>query len=218
LIFDKKNVPFQPKSWSDLWDPKFKGRLVLLDDEREVISIALEVLGFDKNSTDPQELKKAEQKLAELEPNILLFNSDDPETSIISGEAWAGLVYNGNATLASRTDPDIAYICPTEGCGIWFDNLVIPKGAPHADAAEAFINFVLDPRESLLITEEFPYSNPNSAAMNLLRTNDPTGYKAYVDFPWTNPPSAFLAHTISIHDVGDATNIYDQIWTDTRGR
>ncbi len=184
-------MPFEPKSWSDLWDPRFKGRLVLLDDEREVTGVALQVLGFDKNSTDPQQLKQAEQKLVDLKPNILLFNSDDPETSIITGEAWAGLVYNGNATLAYREDPNVAYICPTEGCGLWFDNLVIPKDAPHADAAMAFLNFVLDPQESILITKEFPYSNPNAAALDQFKANDPAAYSTYMAFPGTNPSADF---------------------------
>jgi spermidine/putrescine-binding protein len=216
--YDKKNMPFEPRSWSALWDPRLKGRVVLLDDEREVMGVALRVLGFDKNSTDPQQLKKAEQKLVELKSNILQFNSDDPETSIISGEAWVGLIYNGNATLANRTDPNIGYICPTEGCGIWFDNLVIPIGAPHADAAKAFINFVLDPQESILITNEFPYSNPNRAALDQLKADDSAAYDTYMAFPWTNPPAAFLAHTVSVHDLGDATKIYDQLWSDFRGQ
>ena len=218
LVYDKKNAPFAPKSWSDLWDPRFKGRLVLLDDEREVTGMALQVLGYDKNSTDPQQLKKAEQKLIDLKPNILLFNSDTPETSIITGEAWAGLVYNGNATLAFREDPNVAYICPTEGCGLWFDNLVIPKGAPHADAANAFLNFVLDPKESILITKEFPYSNPNQAALEQFKASDSAGYDAYMAFPGTNPPTDFIAHAIAVHDVGDATKIYDQLWTDLKGQ
>ena len=218
LVYDTKNVPFEPKSWSDLWDPRFKGRLVLLDDEREVTGVALQVLGFDKNSTDPQQLKKAEQKLVDLKPNVLLFNSDDPETSLITGETWAGLVYNGNATLAYREDPNIGYICPTEGCGLWFDNLVIPKGAPHADAAMAFLNFVLDPQESILITKEFPYSNPNTAALDQLKANDSAAYSAYMAFPGTNPSDDFLAHTVTVHDVGDATKLYDQLWTDFKGQ
>jgi spermidine/putrescine-binding protein len=218
LVYDKKNVPFEPKSWSDLWDPRFKGRLVVLDDEREVTGVALQVLGFDKNSTDPQQLKAAKQKLVDLKPNILLFNSDDPETSLITGEAWAGLVYNGNATLAYREDPNIAYICPTEGCGLWFDNLVIPKGAPHADAAMAFLNFVLDKQESILITTEFPYSNPNEAALAQFKANDANAYNAYMAFPGTNPPADFLTHAVSVHDVGDATKLYDQLWTDFKGQ
>ncbi|HUH99011.1 MAG TPA: spermidine/putrescine ABC transporter substrate-binding protein [Anaerolineales bacterium] len=218
LAYDKTKMPFEPKSWSDLWDPRLKGRLVVLDDEREVMGMALQTLGFDKNSTDPQQLQQAEQKLIDLKQNILLFNSDDPETSLITGEAWAGLVYNGNASLAYQQDPDIVYICPTEGCGLWFDNLAVPKGAPHADAAMAFLNFVLDPQESVLITKEFPYSNPNTAALDYLKTSDPTTYDAYMAFAGTNPSADFLAHAVSVKDVGDATTLYDQLWTDFKGK
>src|SRR5512138_2525882 len=214
LVYDKAKVPFEPKSWKDLWDPKFKGKLVMLDDEREVPGMALQMLGFDKNSTDPGQLEQAKQKLIELKPNILLFNSDDPETSIITGETWAGLVYNGNAALAKQqaSNPDdIQYICPTEGCGLWFDNLAIPKDAPHADAAMAFMNFMLEPKESILITKEFPYSNPNKAALDYLKANDAQTFDAYEAFSATNPPADFLAHAVEVQDVGDATKLYDQL-------
>src|SRR5512142_2840697 len=217
LAYDKTKVPFEPKKWADLWDPKFKSKLVVLDDEREVIGMTLQMLGYDKNSTDPAQLDKAKQKLAELKPNILLFNSDDPESSLITGETWAGLVYNGNASLAYQSDPNIVYICPTEGCGLWFDNLAVPKGAPHADAAMLFLNFVLDPKESILITKEFPYSNPNKAALDYLKTSDSAAYDAYMAFAGTNPSADFLKGATSVKDVGDATKLYDQLWTDFKG-
>jgi spermidine/putrescine-binding protein len=218
LAYDKTRVPFEPKSWADLWDPKFKGRLVMLDDSREVPGMALQVLGYDKNSTDPQQLEQAKQKLLALKPNVLLFNSDNPETSLITGEAWAGLVYNGNASLAYKEDPNIVYICPTEGCGLWFDNLAIPKGAPHADAAMAFLNFMLEPAESILITKEFPYSNPNAAALDYLKSNDSAAYQAYMSFAGTNPPADFVAGGVEVRDVGSATSLYDQLWTDFKGQ
>jgi len=218
LIYDKTVVPSEPKSWIDLWDPAYQGRLVFLDDEREVIGMALEVLGYDRNSTNENELNQAEQKLLELKPNILKFDSDSPETAIISGETWAGLVYNGNASLALAEDTNVVYICPTEGCTIWFDNLAIPKGAPHLDAAMLFLDWVLDPQQSILITTEFPYSNPNKAALDLLKTQDSALYEAYVTFPGTNPPDSFLANTKPIVDVGDATALYDSIWTDFKSK
>ncbi len=218
LAYDKTKVPSEPKSWADLWDPKYKGKLVMLDDEREVPGMVLQMLGFDKNSTDPAQLDQAKQKLIALKPNILLFNSDDPETSLITGETWAGLVYNGNAALARQQNPNIEYICPTEGCGLWFDNLAIPKDAPHADAATAFLNFVLEPQESILITKEFPYSNPNKAALEYLKANDATTYDAYMAFSATNPSADFLAHAVEVQDVGDATKLYDQLWTDFKGQ
>jgi spermidine/putrescine-binding protein len=218
LVYDKTTVPFEPKSWADLWDPRFKGRLVMLDDEREVLGMALQVLGYDRNSTDENQLNQAEQKLIELKPNILKFDSDTPENSIINGEAWAGLVYNGNASLAYQSDPNVEYICPTEGCGLWFDNLAIPVGAPHSDAALAFMNWVLDPQESILITKEFPYSNVNKAALDYLKANEPDLYNSYMSFAGTNPSDAFLANAKQTVDVGDATAIYDRLWTDFKAQ
>jgi spermidine/putrescine-binding protein len=218
LAYDKTTVPFEPKKWADLWDPQFANKLVMLDDSREIPGMALQVLGFDKNSTDPAQLDQAKQKLIELKPNILLFNSDDPETALITGEAWAGLVYNGNAALGHNENPNIEYICPTEGCGLWFDNLVIPKGAPHADAAMAFMDFVLDPKESVLISAEFPYSNPNAAALDYLKTSDAAAYDAYMNYSATNPSADFLSRATLIRDVGDATALYDQLWTDFKGQ
>lgn len=218
LAYDKTKVPFEPKKWSDLWDPRFKGKLVMLDDEREVTGMALQMLGLDKNSIDPAQLDQAKQKLVELKPNIVLFNSDDPETALITGEAVAGLVFNGNAALAKAENANIDYICPQEGCGLWFDNLAIPKGAPHKDAAMAFMNFLLEPKESILITKEFPYSNPNTAALEYLKANDATTYDTYMSFAATNPPATFLANTVMVKDVGAATTLYDQLWTDFKGQ
>jgi len=190
----------------------------MLDDERELPGMALQVLGFDKNSTDPGQLQQAKEKLIALKPNILLFNSDDPETSLVTGETWAGLVYNGNAALGHNENPDIAYICPTEGCGLWFDNLAVPKGAPHPDAATAFLNFMLEPKESVLISKEFPYSNPNAAALDYWKTSEPDAYAAYMDYSATNPSGDFLAHAVQVKDVGDATQLYDQLWTEFKGQ
>ena len=81
-----------------------------------------------------------------------------------------------------------------------------------------FLNFILDPHESILITKEFPYSNPNAGALDYLKTSDPATYAAYMAFSGTNPSEDFLAHAISVKDVGDATKLYDQLWTDFKGQ
>lgn len=217
LVYDKTKVPFEPKRWTDLWDPAFANRLVLLDDGREVLGVVLQTLGYDKNTTDPGQLEEAKNKLLELMPNIRLFDSDSPQSALLNGEAWAGIVWNGNAALAYQEDPNIVYTCPEEGCGIWFDNLAIPKNAPHKDAALKFINYVLSPEASVMITEEFPYSSPNTAGLEYLKTYDPELYTSYMDFSGTNPSEDFLAHATPIRDVGDATTLYDRIWTEVKG-
>jgi len=218
LIYDKTKVPSEPKSWIDLWNPAYESRLVFLDDEREVLAMALEILGYDRNSTSEAELTQAEQKLIELKPNILLFDSDAPESVIITGEAWAGMVYNGNATLAFQENPNVEYICPTEGCTIWFDNLAILNGAPHKDAAMLFLDWVLDAQQSALISTEFGYLSPNKAAIEYLKVNDPAFYESYMSFSATNPSDEFLANAGPIIDLGDATLLYDNLWTNFKSR
>jgi transcriptional regulator with XRE-family HTH domain len=59
-----------------------------------------------------------EEKLIELKPNILKFDSDDPESALVTGEAVAGMVYNGNASLALQENTNIAYICQEGIIGI----------------------------------------------------------------------------------------------------
>jgi spermidine/putrescine-binding protein len=217
LVVDTEEVDRPVTKWADLWDPAFENRVVLLDDEREVIGMVLITLGYDKNSTDPAQLEEAKTKMLELMPNVRLFDSDSPKTALLSGEVWLGQTWNGEAAIAHSENPAIDYICPEEGCGIWYDNLAIPKGAPHKDAAHTFINYVLEPKSSVLITQEFPYSNPNVAGLELLKTEDPELYAAYMDFEATNPPLEAIENAHLIVDVGEATSLWDRVWTEAKG-
>jgi spermidine/putrescine-binding protein len=217
LVVDTSKVTRPITKWADLWDPEFEGKVVLLDDEREVLGMVLSVLGYDKNSTDPAQLEEAKTKFSELMPNVRLFDSDSPKTALLAGEVWLGQTWNGEAAIAHSENENIAYIFPDEGCTVWYDNLAIPKGAPHKDAALALVNHILDPEASVLITKEFPYSNPNKAALELMKNQDPEAYDAYMNFPATNPSPEDMQRLHLIKDVGEATELWDRAWTEVKG-
>ncbi len=217
LAYDTTKITKPLTKWADMWDPAYQGKIVVLDDEREVLGMVLTVLGYDKNSTDPNQLDEAKQKFLALKDNIKLYDSDSPKTALLSGEVDLGLVWNGEGAIAHTENPNITYICPEEGCGIWFDNLAVPKGAPHLDAAFKFLNYVLDAKNSIEITKEFPYSNPNKAALDYWKTADPAAYEAYMGFTATNPSAEDIAKAHAVKDVGDATQIWDRIWTEVKG-
>jgi spermidine/putrescine-binding protein len=82
----------------------------------------------------------------------------------------------------------------------------------------AFMNFMLEPAESVLISKEFPYSNPNKAALDYMKANDSAAYEKYMGFSGTNPPDDFLARAAVVKDVGTATTLWDQLWTDFKGQ
>jgi len=217
LAIDTEKVTTEITSWDELWNPEYEQLIVMLDDSREVLGMVLLTLGYDKNSTDPDELEEAKQKLTELMPNIRLFDSDSPKTALLTGEVWMGMVWNGEAAIAHVDNPAIEYVCPLEGCTIWYDNLAIPKSAPHVDNAHLFIDYVLRPEVSILITQEFPYSNPNQAALELMETEDPELYAAYMNYTATNPPEDWFDRMHPVLDVGDATELWDRIWTEVKG-
>jgi spermidine/putrescine-binding protein len=217
LVANTERVETLPQSWADLWNPDYAGRMVFTDDARVAIGVTLLTLGFDFNSTDPVELGLARDKLDQLIPNIKLFDSDSPSTVLISGDVDLGVTWNGEALTAQRENPAIAYIFPTEGATIWQDNWAIPASAAHVDAAYAWLNYSMQGDLFWLMLRDFPYTNPNTAALEYARQHQPELYQEYIDSPITNTPVEQIRKAHRVMDVGDALEIYDAIWLELRG-
>lgn len=230
IVVNTEAVTNLPKSWADLWNPEYAGRMVFLDDNRAVIGLTLLTLGYDVNTKDPAQLEEAKIKLAELVPSIKLFDSDSPKTALIGGDADLGMTWTGEAFLAQVENPAIQYIYPTEGAILWQDNYAIPTGAPHLDAAYAWLNYSLQGDVFWMMLRDFPYTNPNAAALsyakgNAMKVTDADGneltlaeiYDAYFSSPITNTPAAEVQKGHRIDDVGEALPLYDQIWTEVKG-
>lgn len=230
IVVNKDAVPNLPTSWADLWKPEYAGRMVFLDDSRATIGLTLLTLGYDINTKDPKQLDEAKAKLAELVPNIKLFDSDSPKTALIAGDVDLGMTWTAEAVLAQRENPAIDYIYPSEGAIIWQDNYAIPADAPHLDAAYAWLNYSLQGDVFWLMLRDFPYTNPNKAALEYakgsqIETEDADGnkitpaqlYETYMASPVTNTPPEVIKAGHRIDDVGEALPLYDQIWTEVKG-
>jgi spermidine/putrescine-binding protein len=79
IIYNKTTVSTPPTSWEDLWRPELAGHIVVLDDSREMMGIALLTLGYSKNETNPARLEEARDKLKELSLGIVAFDAEHPE-------------------------------------------------------------------------------------------------------------------------------------------
>ena len=217
IVVNTEQVQNVPKSWADLWNPEYAGRMVFLDDSRATIGMVLLTLGYDVNTKDPKQLDEAKARLAELVPNVKLFDSDSPKTALIAGDADLGMTWTGEAFLAQQENPAIQYIYPTEGAILWQDNYAIPAGAPHPDAAYAWLNYSMQGNLFWLMLRDFPYTNPSKAALDYAQANQTDIYNAYNNSPITNTPPEEIKKGHRIDDVGDATPLYDQIWTEVKG-
>lgn len=232
IIVNTATVANMPTSWADLWKPEYvdAGRMVFLDDSRVTIGLTLLTLGYDVNTTDEAQLEEAKNRLLELVPGIKLWDSDSPKSALIAGDVDLGMTWTGEAFLAQREVPEIEYVYPSEGALFWQDNYAIPVDAPHVDAAYAWLNYTYQGDVFWLMLRDFPYTNPNKAALDYAATaefevldidgNPSTPkaiYEAYMGSPITNVPQDIFANAVRIEDVGDATALYDRIWTEIKG-
>jgi len=193
-------------AWSDLWDERFKGRVNLTNDMREVFHMGLRVLGYSGNSTDPQQIEEAYEKLTELMPSVRTFNSDAPRMPFLEGEADVGMIWNGEAVMGKESMESLEYVYPEEGVIAWLDSFVIPKNAKNPEAAHKFISFVLQPEIAALISEDIGYATPVLAARELL-DDEVAGDRASYPAPEDMVNAEFQA------DLGDeALQVYAKYW------
>jgi len=167
-VFPKGSVT----SWKDLWSPRFKGKIALLDDMRDVFSMALKVLGYSINDENPKHIKQAYLKLRQLLPNVQSFDTNGSQQMYVNEDSNIGMMANGDAYSVIQEAPEYYYVYPADGANMWMDNLVIPINAPHLENAYRFINFILRPDIAKMISIGIGYATPNKAAIKLLSKSE----------------------------------------------
>jgi spermidine/putrescine-binding protein len=218
IVVNTKKITKPPQSWNDLWNTEYGGRMVVLDESRMMIGVTLLTLGYDPNTTDPGQLEEARLKLTQFIPFVKLFDSDSPKTVLITGDVELGITWTGEAFKANQGNPSIEYVYPQEGAIFWQENWVIPADSAHTDAAYAWLSYLLQGDVFWLTLRDFPYTNPNLAALEYAKINFPDIYTAYMDSPIIHPPSDAAADGHTLKDVGDAAPLYEAIWAEARGQ
>ncbi|AZS13197.1 spermidine/putrescine ABC transporter substrate-binding protein [Paenibacillus lutimineralis] len=209
IAYNTKYVKDEIDSWEDLWDPKYKGKVILLDDNREIIGMALKKAGHSNSSKDESEITAAVNDLKTLLPSVLAFDTDNIKQKMIQEEGWIGTVWSGDASFIAKDNPDIAFVIPKEGSTIFADNYAIPKDAKHKELAEKFINFMLEPEVSAKNYESIGYSDPNKNAT-------PFHSAEYNADKMINLSEDELSRTEWLGDVGDKLSLYDRFWTELK--
>jgi len=204
-----------PDSWAWIFNPEqaaqFKGKISLLNDQREVIGAALKYLGYSMNSVDPAALEEAKQTILAIKPNIATFDSDSFGDILVSGEVLFGHGYSGNyyQIIYANEEKNLGYAIPTEGGTIWTDNLAIPKTAPNPYTAEILINYLLDPEVGAAISNLTYFASPNQAA-------EPFIAEEITGNPGIYPPEETSEKLEFLNELGEGTLLWDRIWTEIK--
>lgn len=209
IVINTAKVKDPVKGYKDVFSGKYKKRIVILNDAREMVSWALSSLGLPINDITPENLDKAKPVLAEWLPQVKVYDSDSPKTALLNGDVDLGIVWSGEAAILYKKNKKYQYVLPEEGAHRFIDSLAVPKGAPNKDNAQKFINYILTPEVSVKISDEFPYTNPNAEAVKLLKPEQRANPASY-------PPGNPKLETFK--DIGKAAKDIDKLVTDLKGK
>ena len=222
ILYNTKRVEelgIQPPSkWSDLWDPAYKGEILMQDSVRDAFMVALKSLGYSMNSTNEEELKEARDLLIAQKPLVQAYVIDQVRDKMIGGEAAAGVIYSGEMLFIQEEvakqnlDYQLEYVIPEEGTNIWIDAWVIPKNAKNKENAEKWINFLCRPDIAKKNFEYITYATPNRAAKELL---EPELQNNKALFPDTDK----LENSEVFKYMGDTIDmIYNSLWKEVKSQ
>ncbi len=156
ICWRKDLVPENPYAmknpWTMPWQPKYKGRVAILDDYREGISLGLMKNGiFNLNTTDYRQIALARESLQELSGLVNLLINNNDYSDIPSGQTWITNAWSGDMAAApyympKGVNPDVVgYWFPPDGRGpVNNDTIVLLKSATNPVLAHTFMNYMLD--------------------------------------------------------------------------
>lgn len=209
LIYNRAKLPEAPQDWDFLWErqQELSKRMTLLNDVREVMGAILRSLGYSYNSTDPEEIRQAYEKLRLLKPAIASFTSDAWRNPMLTGDLLIAMCYSSDANEVIQENSDLEYVLPLSGSSLFTDTLVIPRTAPNVEGAYAWINFMLQPEIAAQICERLSFATPNRKAFELLPPEVQNNVSLF-------PPEPAIGRCEGIAPVGDqVSEIYDRYWT-----
>ena len=204
FCWDGAKIKDELDSWESLWNPAYKGKLMMLDDIRETFAVAAFRLQLDPNTRSDADLDRMLALLEEQKPLVRTYTTDDIGTmnsgQTIIAHAWSGDVYQMYDDV-----PGIRYVIPKEGAVRGSDTMVVTSGAKHPIAANMWINYNLDAKASAANTNFIGYMGPNAAAMEFIS-------KDILSDPTVNPDIALLDKLVELLQLGTDTDKYTQRW------
>jgi spermidine/putrescine-binding protein len=194
-----------------VFDERYKGRIVMLDDMEHAVAIALLHLGLPMNSTAEADLARARQLLEKQRPLVQAYTSDSEtvKRKLIQGEAWVAVYWSGDILQTRDQQPRVRCVVPASGTMIWVDSMAIPRGAQNPRLAHAFIDFLLEPDIGARNANFVKYPTANRAARERI---DPS----LRDDPAIYPPKEILDRCQWLEDRGPAIARIEEVWQSIR--
>ncbi|MBV8843289.1 MAG: spermidine/putrescine ABC transporter substrate-binding protein [Bryobacterales bacterium] len=200
-----------PCSWGDLWNPRLAGKITMLDDPPEVLGACLKMLGYSLNSSDPAQLRRAQQEAIAQKKLLRAYLNAEVRDQLVAGDVAAAQAWAITAAQAIEAAPDkLAFAFPSEGFARFADTVAVLRESRRQQAAHRFIDYLLRPEVSAKIATATQTATANGAARALLPA-------AMRDNPVLYPSGGTLARGEWFQPQSAASQrLRDRLWTEIK--
>ena len=168
LVYNKTMVKEKPKSFSVLWDKQYSGNILMFNNSRDAMAIAMRLKGIDPTEITKQDIDVASAYLKEQKPLLKKYVMDQVFTEMEGDQAAMAPYYAGDVAVMMSNNENLDYMLPEEGSNWFMDSMCIPKTTQNKELAEKFINFMLEPEIGKANIEYLGYSTPNQKVYDML--------------------------------------------------
>jgi spermidine/putrescine transport system substrate-binding protein len=195
---------------SAIWlDPPeaLQGRVNVVPEMQDVISLALLYVGAEPCSTDREALRAARDALVAAKEHWMSMDYGMTER-LSNADVMASVNWNGSTFRARNNNADVVYGYPQEGYLLWMDNAAILADAQNVEEARTFLNFIMEPENAAMISDFARYANG-------IEGSDAFMPEDMLSAPEIVPPEE-LADAGVFTEVcsAEAQEMYSAIWTD----
>ena len=210
LLYNTTVIPEAPTSWNALWDEQYADQILMYNNSRDTLGVALLKNGHSLNTTNEAELRQATADLITQKKLLQAYVSDDIFSKMESGSAALCPVYSGDALSMMDENPDLAYTVPGEGTNRFVDCVCIVKDAPNKEAAEKYINFLCRQDIAERNREFTAYSTPHQLVYDALPDEIRNNTVAY-------PESGIIAKTEVYTNLPQKIlELYNDLWNNLK--
>ncbi len=210
LIYNTTMVDEEVDSWSILWDEKYKGEILMFNNPRDTFGIAQFLLGQSVNTHDTKDWDEAIELLKKQRPLVSSYVMDEIFNKMENGEAALAPYYAGDYLSMADVNPDLAFVYPKEGVNYFVDAMCIPKTAENKEAAELYINFMLEEEIAIANANWICYASPHA----LVVESDDYELKGE---PVLYPDESEMPKTESFENLNyDIQNYMSQLWSELK--
>ena len=209
IAWNTKYIKEPVTSISELWNPKYAGKIGMMQDPQELANFGLFKAGIDPDKSTLKDWNTAAAVLDKQRNDGLVRAYYDQSylNALSRGDVWITMAWSGDIFQQNQStgNNDLAFVVPAEGGNIWTDNMMIPKLAQNPVSAMKMIDWFYRPEIATMLTENVQYISSNSAVPTLMKQDaqrkkgangqDQATLQALVDSPLVFPPASVLSRT-----------------------